>query len=268
MTSIPRSEIWPICCHFRFSITAAAARMAALKVKLRMHPRDRAEYRDAALTLNGDYLNVTYLTSEGSHAENSVVLLLPPERAVSAVVKRGVRYVVVESSTKNLKIKVPSAEAQDHWASALSVQHQNTQPEEEGEGTTQLPFAPPAATAPTLSKSSPSVARFTRQQSRDTIEDGEVITAEADDVYASDFRRSSVVSRSSGRDFQPPPRPRTRRLNVPAINIIAEDDSTEQQQQPRLSATSQASEQTPNVSPRVSASGPSIALETHLESSP
>ena len=258
--------------------------MAALKVKLRMHPGDRAVYRDAELTLNGDYLSLAYLTREGCHAENAVVVLLPRERAVSTATKRGVYYVMVDSSTKSLKIKSPSIESQQHWASALLVNRRQTQPEDDDIK------VPQASQSPSISIKWPSdgvttapTAHISREQScrgnmNPSVANEGSSEANPDLMMKPGHRRLSRSSQSSVRHFQPLPMPLPRRqydfsATTPTIRITTEDNEDgalppQPLPQPRLSATSQASEPTPSVSPRVSATGPFIAPDSsslHLE---
>ena len=90
--------------------------MEALLIKLCDRPGDKAVYHEARLSL----LSKNQLHVIKKNGELDVVVLLPSDRTVSAVNKRGTHYVIVESSSKHIKIKAPSVQLQTYWVNTLS----------------------------------------------------------------------------------------------------------------------------------------------------
>ena len=89
--------------------------MEVLYIKLRMRPGEKAGYHEAMLRLSTGQLHVI------KRGGPTNIILLPPDRRVTAATKRGVHYVIMESSTKCMKIKVPSLALQERWVADLST---------------------------------------------------------------------------------------------------------------------------------------------------
>ena len=89
----------------------------AVKVKVLSSARKRSSYVDATISLGGEN-QLKIANKRGGPAD---LIVLAPDRVVSTKRKGCTYYVIITSGSKVVKIKVPTAEAQQHWFQIIDV---------------------------------------------------------------------------------------------------------------------------------------------------